>query len=508
MTGRRIHDKILGIDQGSSHTRAVLFTDKGERLCEGSAPLRTYYPRPGAVEHDPKEILKSAYTVIQAVLKKHGGNIAAIGIANQRSTLLCWDGKTGEPLSPAISWQARHDFLLGEADFTRKWDAPFLQEKTGLPLTRHYAATKLSGLLNRIGRNRKNLMAGTVNTFLIWHLTQGKSYFTDPTNAQRTLLYHITRHEWDDDLLHHFNIPKKILPDILPNQAAFGDAIINGVRIPITAAIGDQQSAFIGLGGFLKGKGAVNYGTGGFLLIHTGQKPVFLPGLLVSIAQSDQQKTSYLIEGTVNNVGGLFTWLKQVGLLNSDAEIDRAFSRSKEPVFFLPALTGLGTPYLQSNVRGALLGLAASTQREDIIRGAVSGIAYLMHDIYQVIPAAIQKQIHTITATGGGTHITSLIQFQADLFGKTISIATDLEATVRGAAFLAGKERGLTDETQFCFAPIQKIIRPNMRPKERTNLLAKWHAVINQATIPFPDVSTNLCHERHVVPNEIKKSKR
>ena len=322
---------------------------------------------------------------------------------------------------------------------------------------------------------------GTVNTFLIWHLTQGKSHLTDPTNAQRTLLYNIMSHEWDDDLLRYFNVPRHILPDVLPNQADFGEAMIDGVRIPITASIGDQQGAFIGLSWCQTGAAAVNFGTGGFMLVHTGQKPVFLPGLLVSIAQSDQHKTTYLIEGTVNNVGGLFTWLKQVGLLKTDAEIDVAFRRSKEQVFFLPALTGLGTPYLQSNVRGALLGLAASTQREDIIRAAVSGIAYLMSDIYQVIPDTVKKQIKTIIAAGGGANIGSLIQFQADLFGKTISITADPESTVRGAAFLAGKAIGLTHETRFRFAPIQTTIRPQMRPKERAEMLAKWKTVIDNA---------------------------
>jgi len=481
---------ILSVDQGSSHTRAVLFTDHGKKLYQSEVPLCTYYPGHGRIEHDPKELLKSTFTAIRAVLRKSGiKKIATMGITNQRSTVLCWDRHTGAPLSPAISWQSGfgycgqpafigHGGKAKEEDFLTKWADPSIQEKTGLPLTCHYSATKLNGLLNQIGRKRKNLVAGTVNTFLIWHLTRGKSHFTDPTNAQRMLLYNLTRQEWDTALLRHFNIPENILPTILPNQASFGEAIIDGVCIPITASIGDQQSSLIGLGGLEVGAANVNYGTGGFFLINTGQKRLTLHGLLVSIACSDKNKTTYLVEGTVNTVGTLFTWLQQIGILKSIAEIDLAYRRSKESVFFLPALTGLGAPYWKSEATGALFGLTAATQREDIIRGAVDGIAYLMNDIYQRVPDTLKKQIKTIIATGGGAKISSLMQFQADILDKTLSIATDIESTVRGVAFLAGVKMGLTDETRFCFSPIRKKIIPQMKSKERARLTETWQAAI------------------------------
>jgi glycerol kinase len=477
---------ILGIDQGSSHTRAALFTHRGQKIAEGKAPLRTSYPQPGYVEHDPKAILKSTFTAIHNVVRQGDPKrIAAIGIANQRSTVLLWDGKTGEPLSPAISWQDRRT-----EDTLQKWADPSIKEKTGLPLSCHYSATKLSGLLDQIGRRRKNLVAGTVNAFLIWHLTKGKSHFTDPTHAQRMLLYNIVQQKWDDVLLRHFKIPKNILPEVLPNQGSFGEAVMDGCRIPITASIGDQQASLIGLGGLQTGAANLNYGTGGFFLIHTGPERLAIPGLLTSIAGSHANQTTYLIEGTVNTVGSLFAWLQRVGILTSVSEVDRAFRKSKAPILFLPALSGLAAPHWIGNARGIMFGLTGSTQKEDMVRGAVEGIAFQMSDIYQVVPDTIKRQIKAVVATGGGTHIASLIQFQADLFGKPISIADDPESTVRGAAFLAGAATGLTDETAFRFSAIRKKITPQMQPKERACLIEKWRKMLD---INYPGQVTRVC---------------
>ncbi|MEK7748029.1 MAG: FGGY family carbohydrate kinase [Nitrospirota bacterium] len=475
---------ILGIDQGSSHTRAVLFSDHGQkgnphpRKITGLAPLSISYPKPGYVEHDPKALLKSTFTAIRRALQKSDKKkIVAIGIATQRSALLLWDSKTGEPLSPVLSWQDRRT-----ADTLRQWGSPIIQERTGLPLTPYYSATKLSRLLDIVGRKRKHLAAGTVNTFLIWHLTQGKSHVTDPTHAQRMLLYNIHTGQWDPELLRHFKIPEAVLPEVLPNQADFGEAIIDGYRIPITASIGDQQSSLIGLGGLHSGAANINYGTGGFFLIHTGTQAISLPGLLTSIACAtcaDINKTTYLIEGTVNTVGSLFTWLKQIGVLKSDAEIDAACRRSKESVFFLPALAGLAAPHWKSDARGVISGLTGATKREDIIRGAVEGIGFRMNDIYQGVPQVLKQHIKKIIATGGGANMASLIQFQADLFGKTIAVARDPESTVRGAAFLAGAYAGVTDKTQFHFSPIQKEITPQMKPNERARRILQWKGTLD-----------------------------
>ncbi|MEK7286682.1 MAG: FGGY family carbohydrate kinase [Nitrospirota bacterium] len=472
---------IIGIDQGSSHTRATLFTARGKVICESVAPLRTDRPRPGWVEHDPNALLESVLTVIRNLLKKSAGEkIAAIGIANQRSTLVCWDRKTGAPQCPAISWQDQRT-----ASSLSQWDDPAIKEKTGLPLTCYYSATKLNWILNQFGR-KKDVIAGTVNTFLIWHLTKGKSHLTDPTNAQRMLLYNIIQKEYDPDLLRHFKIPRNILPEVCCNQADFGEAVIDGIRIPITASIGDQQGSAIGLGGFDAGFANINYGTGGFLLINVGEKQISLPGLLSSIACSDKNKTTYLIEGTVNAVGSLFAWFQQIGLLKSVSKIDSAYRRSRDPAFFLPALTGLGAPYWRSDAKGVLCGLTDQTGPEDIIRGAVEGVSHLMNQIYQAVPDSIRDSIKKIVATGGGAKINSLMQFQADLFGKTISIAADPESTVRGAAFLAGKAAGLTDETRFRVPSIRKTVMPQIGLKERARLIEAWQASLRR--FPNPDV--------------------
>jgi glycerol kinase len=469
---------ILSLDQGSSRTRVALFDHRGKSVCWSEARLSTRSPRPDWVEHDPNELLNGTWTAIRSLLQKSGPKkIAAIGIANQRSTLICWDRKTGAPLSQAVSWQDRRTENL-----LQKWEYPLIKEITGLPLTCYYSATKLSYLLDRIGRRRKNLMVGTINTFLIWHLTKGKSYCTDPTNAQRTLLYNIVQKKWDDQLLRHFKIPENILPEVLPTEGAFGEAAIDGMRIPITASIGDQQASLIGLGGLNAGSANLNYGTGGFFLMNTGSEQLGIPGLLTSVARSNGNQTTYLIEGSVNTVGALFSWLQQVGILKSVAEIDSACQKSKTTVLFLPALSGLAAPHWVGSARGAIFGLTGATQREDIIRGAVEAIAFRMNDIIQAVPDTIKKRIKTIIATGGGTHISSLIQFQADLFGKSIAVAADLESTIRGTAFLAGKGARLTDETTFRFVPIQKTVKPKMHYKEREKQLQKWKRVIDSVS--------------------------
>lgn len=470
---------IVALDQGSSRSRAILFGLDGKLLVHASAPIQTRSPREGWVEHDPDEIVRSALTVVRTVLRRGrqlGREAIALGIANQRSTLLCWDRRTGKTLAPAISWQDRrtNETLL-------RWAGPDFIEKTGLPLTPYYSATKLAWLLDHFRKTRQPiqpLLCGTVNTFLIWRLTGGKVHRTDPTNAARMLLYNLTLGDWDRALLRHFEIPREILPEILPTQSDFGEAVIDGHAIPITCSIGDQQASLAGLGGLRAGTANINYGTGGFFLVNTGPHRRSVPGLLSSIAWSNEKETAYLVEGTVNGIGPLFTWLRTLGLIKSEKEIDAACAKSKERIFFLPALIGLGAPHWDQTVRTALFGLTPFCRKEDFVRGAVEGIAFLMADIDRALQAKNPIPIRKIIATGGGSRIKSLVQIQADLLGRRISVAHDPESTVRGAAFLAGEAAGAVDRKSFQFSPLKETISPRMKRAEREALYGRWQRTL------------------------------
>jgi len=470
---------IVALDQGSSRSRAVLFDLKGKPLARAEAPLQTRSPKPGWVEHDPEEMLDGVRTVLRSIVREARRlerAPVAFGIANQRSTFVCWDRKSGRAVAPAISWQDRR-----AADQISRWAGPDFAAKTGLPLTPYYAATKLTWLFEKLKKERRptrDLLFGTVNTFLIWHLTEQKVHRTDPTNAARMLLYNLDRGDWDDDLLDHFGIPRAILPEVAPTQSDFGEAVIGRTHLPITCSVGDQQASLAGLGGLREGMANVNYGTGGFFLVNTGPRRCAIPGLLTGIAWSNERETTYLVEGTVNGIGPLFTWLRDLGLIGSEEEIDAACARSKERVFFLPALIGLGAPHWDNTIPTSIVGLTAACRKEDIVRGAVEGIAFLMTDIYQALRAEAPIPIRKIIASGGGSRIKRLLQIQSDLFGKPITATHDPESTVRGAAFLAGEAAGAADRRVFQFSPLNETFSPRIGKSEREALYRRWRQTL------------------------------
>lgn len=470
---------IAALDQGSSRSRAVLFDLKGKPLARAEAPLRTDTPKPGWVEHDPEEMLNGVRAVLRKVLreaKRLERAPIALGIANQRSTFICWDRKSGKAISPAISWQDRR-----AGDLLSRWEGPDFAAKTGLPLTPYYSAAKLAWLLDRFKREKRSigdLLCGTVNAFLIWHLTEGKVHQTDPTNAARMLLYSLDRGDWDDSLLDHFGIPRAILPEVAPTQSVFGEAVIDRVHLPITCSIGDQQASLAGLGGLREGIANVNYGTGGFFLVNTGPKRCAVPGLLTSVAWSNENETTYLVEGTVNGIGPLFAWLRDLGLIGSEAEVDAACARSKERIFFLPALIGLGAPHWDNRVPTSIVGLTGASRKEDLVRGAVEGIAFLMTDILHALQTKEPIPVRKIIASGGGSQIKSLLQIQSDFFGKPITATHDPESTVRGAAFLAGEGIGAADRRAFQFSPLKETFSPRMGKAEREALYRGWEKTL------------------------------
>ena len=476
-------DYLLGLDQGSTNSKAVLVDRKGRIVRLASAPLKTIRPRPGWVEHDPKAILNSqlhaANQLIRLIRKEDA--VAALGIANQRSTIILWDKNSGRPLTPAISWQD-----LRAADLTQQWSdhRELIRTKTGLRLTPYYAAPKLRWLLDRSKELRAkaekgSVLCGTVNTFLIWHLTKCEVHATDHTNAARTLLMNLHGLSWDEELLSLFGIPPAILPRILPTAADYGTARLGGAEIPIRASIGDQQAGLLGLDAVDVGEAVVNYGTGGFLLVNTGSQPVPLPGLLTSLAWTTPGEAAYASEGTVNAVGTLFDWVQKMGWIRSVDEINRVLKLSNDRVYLVPALAGLGAPHWLSNARTAILGLGPTTTKADLVRASVEGVAFLVKDIAEAFRKSRSIRIKTVTASGGGSRIASLIQTQSDLLGVPIRRSSMTEATALGAALLAGVGSGWwASPSAVPKIRTSTIFRPRISDAEREKIYGGWKKAI------------------------------
>jgi len=389
-------------------------------------------------------------------------------------------------LTPAVSWQD-----LRAAELTRQWadHRELIRSKTGLMLTPYYSAPKLRWLLDRTRGLRAKaeqgrLLCGTVNSYLIWHLTKGEVHATDHANAARMLLMNLHSLSWDEELLSLFDIPAAMLPRILPTAADYGTAHLAGREVRIRASIGDQQAGLLGLGAVRRGEAAVNYGTGGFLLVNTGSQPMLLPGLLSSLAWTTSEDASYIVEGTVNAVGTLFERLKEFGWLKSVGEIDRIIQSSRERVYLVPALAGLGAPHWLSGARMSLFGLGPTTSNADLVRAAVEGVAFLVKDIAEVIRKDGTIRIKQLTASGGGSRIQSLVQTQADLSGLTIHRSDAAEATALGASLLAGVGCGWwKSPSDVPKMRAGKIFSPHLSEAEREGLYGQWKKAIEAVRI-------------------------
>jgi len=477
---------LLSLDQGSTSSRAIVFDDQGRLQAHAQVKLPTLLPKPGWAEHSPKQLLSSQLTAANQALKQLGGkkkHIVALGISNQRSTILLWERETGRTLSPAISWQDRR---TSEFCKSIQAKADLICQKTGLRLTPYYAAPKLAWLLEQIPGARKwtekgDVLCGTVNTYLIWHLTDGKVHITDHTNAARMLLMDLSTLNWDQKLLDLFGIPRQILPRIVPTCDYLGEARIGREHIPILCSIGDQQAASIGLGCIEKGDLTLNYGTGGFLLLNTGNQPQSLPGLLSSIAWSSPKRISYLLEGTVNSVGSALDWLRDsLGIFKHTSEIPPLYHQSNNPALVIPSLAGLGAPHWREDVQTQFFNINRQTQRADLVRGMIEGIAFLMMDIFEAMKSAGFKQPRQIRASGGLANLDPLLQFQADLFQAPIQRPANTEATALGAAFLAGLSCGTWSGPLQILEVVKKgqTFRPRMPRQKAEELYRQWKKLI------------------------------
>lgn len=443
---------ILALDQGTSSTRAMIYDQWGELAFSSQYALTQYYPHAGWVEHDPEEIwqktLKAMKDVVAQVNKKQ---MVCCGITNQRETTVVWNKRTGECLAPAIVWQDQRTepFCRSLSDYSS-----LIYEKTGLLCESYFSASKLNWLLKNNSEahelaRKGDLAFGTIDTFLIWRLTKGKSHYTDVSNASRTLLFNIQDEQWDDELLKLFSIPESVLPEVLSSDSQFGciDPEWLGFSLPITGVAGDQQAALIGQRCFDKGMVKATYGTGGFLLLNLGSNPFRSHHkLLTTIAYKIHGKTVYGLEGSIYHAGTTIKWLRdEMKLINHPGETETLARslRSNEGVYFISSFTGLGAPYWLTTSGARLFGLSQSSNRAHIARAALEGVCYQTREILNCMREDSQLDLSMLRVDGGMAVNSWFLQFLADQCQLTVQRPKDIETTAKGAAFLAALGHGV-----------------------------------------------------------------
>lgn len=442
---------IMALDAGTTSNRCILFNEKGEMCSVAQREFTQYFPQPGWVEHDADEIWASQLGVAVEAMNKIGASakdIAAIGITNQRETAIVWDKRTGEPVYHAIVWQCRRTSevcdALKEKGLTEK-----LKQKTGLVIDAYFSATKVKWILDNVPNARQraesgDLLFGTVETWLIWKLTKGAVHVTDYSNASRTMLFNINTLEWDDEILAELNIPKCMLPEVKPSSCIYGEADPSflGGAIPIAGAAGDQQAALFGQTCFTAGEAKNTYGTGCFLLMNTGEKPVFSDnGLVTTIAWGLDGKVNYALEGSIFVAGAAVQWLRdELRVIDSAADSEYMAKKVKDTngCYVVPAFTGLGAPYWDQYARGTIVGITRGVNKYHIIRATLDSIAYQVNDVLSAMEADSKIQITSLKVDGGASANDFLMQTQADIVNVPVIRPQCVETTAMGAAYLAG----------------------------------------------------------------------
>lgn len=485
---------ILSIDQGTTGSTVLLVDAQGNIVSQGYQEFDQHYPRPGWVEHDPDEIWDATQAVITDVLQESGikRNVLAIGIANQRETTVVWDRKTGKPIHPAIVWQCRRTTDICTHLNAQKGVAAHVKAKTGLVIDPYFSATKVAWILDKVSGARKKaergeLAFGTIDTWLLWKLTNGIVHKTDYTNASRTLLFNIDTFSWDGTLLEIFNIPKAILPEVCPSASRFGVAKISLLaEIPIAGVAGDQQSALFGQLCLKPGMAKNTYGTGCFLMLNTGANRVeSKSGLLTTLACSLDEKPMYALEGSVFIAGAAVQWLRDgLQIIESAEETEIIANRVDDSAgtIVVPAFTGLGAPYWNAEVRGAIFGLTRGTIREHIVRATLESIAYQSADVVSAMLGDAGTSLERLRVDGGAVANNFLMQFQADILGIDVERPERIETTGLGAAYLAGITMGVwkdIDELEN-HRKIDRLFSPQLNAQQRNEKLAGWHDAIQR----------------------------
>ena len=483
-------NSVLAIDQGTTGSTCLVVTAAGEIAGRGYREIAQHFPRAGWVEHDAEEIFQRTVAAGRDALEMARGKGHAlpsvIGITNQRETVVVWDRATGRPIHRAIVWQDRRTAARC-AELARS--APLILERTGLITDPYFSATKLEWLLSRPGiRERaakRELLAGTIDCWLIWRLTNGASHLTDHTNASRTMLYDINRRGWDAELLELFGVPSTLLPEVRPSSGAFGVAAAEhfGVEIPIGGVAGDQQAALYGHGGWSEGAVKNTYGTGAFLLVNAGAtRPVAKPGILTTIACGVGGEPVFALEASIFIAGAAVQWLRDgLGIIESAAETAAlaASIEDNDGVYFVPALVGLGAPDWQPEARGTIVGITRGTTRAHFVRAALEAMAYSTVDILSAIRTSCDLPITRLRVDGGATANDWLMQFQADMGGVEVERPDMTETTSLGAAGLAGIHAGVWDDAEsFISAQRFRVFEPSADVGRATKLHAGWRRAV------------------------------
>lgn len=487
---------ILSIDQGTTSSRAIIFNKAGEIKGIGQKDFEQIFPQPGWVEHDANAIWESQWEAIQKAFQKGSishQNIAAIGITNQRETTLLWDRTTGEPISNAIVWQDRRTSKYCDSLRNDGYIETF-KKKTGLVIDAYFSGTKIKWLLDNVDDAREkaeegNLCFGTIDSWIIWKLTEGEKHVTDVSNASRTLIFNIHSLSWDEELLKLLNIPKSILPEVVSSSAVIGHTK-NGlfdIEIPISGIAGDQQAALFGQQCTKKGMVKNTYGTGCFLLMNTGDQPVYSENnLLTTIGWKIGDTVTYALEGSVFVGGAAVQWIRDgLGLIKDASEIEALATSVSDngDVYFVPALAGLGSPYWDSYARGTIVGLTRGSTKGHIARATLEGIAYQVYDIVKAMEADAKTKGSELRVDGGATANNFLLQFQSDIFEFPVVRPKQLESTALGAAYLAGLAVGYwknMESLQNQWAK-DKTFEPDLSSEKVEQLLLKWHRAVSRS---------------------------
>lgn len=483
---------ILSIDQGTTSSRAILFNHSGNLVAVAQKEISLVYPQDGYVEVNANDIFESVVDVIREVLEKTHltfANIDSVGITNQRETAIVWSKTTGLPVCNAIVWQSRQSQSI--CDKFNKYQK-MIHEKTGLLINPYFSASKIRYILDHIDHGQKRaesgeLLFGTVDTWLIYKLTNGQVHATDMTNASRTMLYNINTLSWDEELLNLFNIPQKMLPEVKSCNADFGSLTIFNCDVHILGVLGDQQAALFGQTCFTPGESKATYGTGCFMLMNIGEKPVFSKeGLLTTIAWNIDGKTIYALEGSVFVCGTAIKWLRDgLQIINQASDCDVLANKvgNSNGVYFVPAFVGLGTPYWDNDVRGSFFGITIGTNRNHLVQATLQAIAFQCKDIFSIMEKESGIKITNLQVDGGVANSKYMLQFQSDILGVKVSKPCCLESTAAGAAFMAGLNSGYFKDAVniLDLHLLDKEFLPTISKKEAGNLYKNWRTAVKSA---------------------------
>ena len=485
---------ILALDQGTTSSRAILFDQNQQIVALSQKEFPQIYPQEGWVEQDAMEIWASQYGVMMEVVAQSGvqpEDIAAIGITNQRETTILWDKTTGKPIYNAIVWQCRRTASLVD-NLKQQGLEAHIRQTTGLVPDAYFSATKIKWILDKVEGAREKaqrgeILFGTVDSWLLWRLTEGSVHATDVTNASRTMLFDIDKLDWDGTLLSALDIPAAMLPQVLSSSQIYGSTKILGVDVPIAGMAGDQQAALFGQTCFEPGEAKNTYGTGCFLLMNTGDKPCFSKnGLITTIAVGLKDRVEYALEGSVFVGGAVIQWLRdEMRFIGSsqDAEYYASKVEDNGGVYLVPAFTGLGAPYWDMYARGTIVGLTRGTRREHIIRAAQESIAYQVVDLVGAMEADTGITLSQLKADGGASRDQFLMQFQSDVLNRSVCRPVIRETTALGAAYLAGLGVGLWQNRDEIKTLWQRdtVFTPAMEDTKRQELLDKWHKAVSRS---------------------------